>query len=257
MTQNEDVRSTKDLMDNLEKMNSAVRKINNVVNTHPSINRREYMSTNREILNDEIVAVETLDGTIIYGRILSLHRDRAGYFEVDWDPNYNTLLELWEDKRSYLGVSESDAVYEVKIKNSSQTYSFPQSAVYNKVKYIPFLNNYNRYTDIISEGTSYITTLAIENEGRIVESKYDINQGTLGYIQESIGMPSDYGTDLETLLNVMEHKDDNTEGVRDEDDIGNIECSLCSDEFPENDSGMVEGDEGEPYCSLECLLNAY
>ena len=181
------------------------------------------------------VIVENKDGSTVYGKVREVIDDVAqDYYLHDNGP---TLYEYWDKK-----IAPMEKPVKVSITNSPKAYDYPQSKLSIDVEELSGIGEHKAQ--------------ALHEAGiKTVEGAHEATQEELSEV-DGIGnalaarakssISSDFHIGERSELHANDEVPDGATHV------ANV-CPNCDESFRKDVSGAVESEDGEVYCSIECL----
>lgn len=175
----------------------------------------------------DLVACENTDGTYNYGKIKSESRVAREVLVGD-----DTLVEYWDDAGH--NIEGSEIVY--KVETSDIVLDYPVSKIHLGVRSV--------------SGVGYSQAEALREAG--YHRKFDLMRASQSDLSEIDGIGNGLAARIKANIGTVNlFGDPNTE----RQEI--IQCPVCDKKFPSNSAKAIEGDDGELFCSLNCLHEVY
>lgn len=177
--------------------------------------------------------VETRSGSIQHAAFIEIDGRNAEDVSFNAGREEKTIAEYWEDDPE---VTPGTKIVTVKLKaNPDKPYDFPISKVSP--------GNLER-----ASGVGQHIAELLRNAG--YESYFDLRRASKEELSRIDGIgnaqASRIKADVGDPQSPSRHRSD-----------AKIACSHCDEMFPKDSDEAIEGDQGEAYCSLECLHGAY
>jgi coenzyme F420-reducing hydrogenase alpha subunit len=192
------------------------------------IKELEEEKMSKPISEGDYVVAKMTDGGELNGRVIHYPEDtNASSYSL---PSGQSLVQYWQ-KENYNILPEED-VYEVEMLDGGSRYAFPESKVWLHIQSLPL--------GLSGEEMDQLGNAGINTAGEVDETpELKLAEITNKHLARELKA---------SLEKVKESAD------RDDQDE---ECPTCEKTFSSEGSAVVEGDEGELYCSIDCLNESY